>query len=70
MTPPRVRPPGETPRVIQGDGFIDEVVLMSDPRRVGWALLVRREYARVAEGLDLTAGAAWVMWRKAMQGPE
>lgn len=50
-----------------GFGFIDDLQWNYSPHRAGHELIVNREYARVAEGLDLLHPASWVTLRRVMQ---
>ncbi len=52
---------------VEGHGFVDDISLFLEPTRRGQQMRVVREYERVREGMDLSTGEPWVLWRRALQ---
>ncbi len=57
--------------ILTTEGFIDELQIVEDPRLSRMRLLIRREYRRCCENMELADGREpWIKWRQAMQGCE
>lgn len=53
---------------IHGEGFIDHIALVADPRNYAQRMLVRRTYDTVRESLDIKTDEPWAQWRKLLNG--
>ena len=54
--------------VVEGHGFVDEVAIANNPQRLGFQILVRREYDRIRERLDIKGNVDWVRWQRVKNG--